>query len=184
MTVSNKIVIIGAMSTNRVIGSGGELPWHYPKDLERFQLLTRGNPVIFGRKTHENIVAKHGSTLPDRTHIVLTSTPNADQFADNVITAGSIDRAIAAGQQVCQTADHPAAIYIAGGESVYEQTIEFADQIELTVIHSAYDGDAYFPELGDSWVETYRETHDDMDFVSLHNPDQPSVEDDTPSLRV
>ena len=171
MTVSAEVVVIAAMAANRVIGAGGEIPWHYPKDLERFQLFTSGNPVIFGRKTHENIVEMHGSTLPDRKHIVLTSTPNTDQFRDDVIAVGSVDSAIEAGQQACHASGQRSAVYIAGGESVYRQTVDIADQIELTVIHTEHDGDAYFPELGDSWEERYRESHDDMDFISLRKID-------------
>lgn len=185
MTVSNKVVIIVAMSENRVIGVDGEIPWHYPKDLERFQLFTSGNPLILGRKTHENIVELQGSPLPDRTHIVVTNSPNTDRFCDDVITAGSIDRAIAAGQQVCDSDTSPqcSAIYIAGGASIYEQTLDIADQIELTVIHSEYDGDAYFPELGDSWTETYRQSHENMDFVSLSREDRQTADGDSPSIR-
>lgn len=173
MKSSTKIVIIAAMSENRVIGVDGELPWHYPKDMQRFKHLTSGNPVIFGRKTHENIVSSYGSTLPDRTHIVVTTSPNTDSFADDVITAGSVDEAIAAGREICSTTRQGSAIYIAGGESIYNQTIDTVDQIELTEIHATYDGDAFFPELdADVWSEIYREEHDEMDFITLVNQDQ------------
>lgn len=173
MKSSTKIVIIAAMSQNRVIGVDGDLPWHYPKDMRRFKQFTSGNPVIFGRKTHENIVSSYGSTLPDRTHIVVTTTPNSGEFADDVITAGSVDEAISAGREICKTTRQGSAIYIAGGESIYNQTIDIADQIELTEIHSVYDGDAFFPELDtDLWAETYREEHDEMDFISLSKQNQ------------
>ena len=53
---------------NGVIGANGEQPW-YVKGLEAIDALSRGFPVIMGRKTADSL------TMPmaDRTNIVLTS---------------------------------------------------------------------------------------------------------------
>jgi dihydrofolate reductase len=49
MTV--EVIIIAAMSENRVIGRDGGLPWHLPADLKRFKAITTGHTVILGRRT-------------------------------------------------------------------------------------------------------------------------------------
>ena len=40
------ISLIVAMSTNNVIGRGGELPWRLRDDLKRFKVITMGKPVV------------------------------------------------------------------------------------------------------------------------------------------
>src|SRR5438132_11171950 len=59
---------IAAMSLNRVIGSGGKIPWHLPEDFRWFKQLTTGHVVVMGRKTFESL----GKPLPNRTNIVVT----------------------------------------------------------------------------------------------------------------
>lgn len=183
MKSATKLVLIAAVAQNGVIGSDGNLPWEHQKDMERFKKLTCGNPLIVGRRTHDNIVSSHGGTLPDRTHIVVTTTPNADHFRDEVITAGSVEGAIEAGRKICKTSRQGPAIYVGGGASIYDQTIDYADRIELTKIHTDHDGDAYFPELDtETWAESYRQQHDELDFVTLINRKQTASIDTTEGL--
>ena len=56
------------MSLNRVIGRGGQIPWHLPEDFRWFKRMTSGHVVLMGRKTFESL----GKPLPNRTNIVLT----------------------------------------------------------------------------------------------------------------
>jgi dihydrofolate reductase len=53
---------IAAMSLNRVIGSGNQIPWHLPDDFKWFKAVTMGHVLVMGRKTFESI----GRPLPDR----------------------------------------------------------------------------------------------------------------------
>ena len=62
---------IAAMSLNRVIGSGGKIPWHLPEDFKWFKRATSGQVVIMGRKTIESL----GKPLPGRKNYVLTHHP-------------------------------------------------------------------------------------------------------------
>jgi dihydrofolate reductase len=41
-------------------------------------------------------------------------------------------------------------IFICGGQAIYKQALEFADKIELTLIHKQYEGDTFFPEIDSS----------------------------------
>ena len=63
-----RLSLIVAMAENRVIGRGGQLPWHLPADLRHFQQITMGHPVVMGRKTFESV----GKPLPGRTNVVIT----------------------------------------------------------------------------------------------------------------
>ncbi|MDE2705941.1 MAG: dihydrofolate reductase, partial [Gemmatimonadota bacterium] len=64
-----KIIIIAALSKNRVIGRDNAIPWHYPADMKHFRRVTRGHAVVAGRKTYETFQTR---PLPQRLNFVLT----------------------------------------------------------------------------------------------------------------
>lgn len=62
---------IAAMSRNRVIGRGNQIPWRLPEDFRWFKQMTTGHVVVMGRKTFESLPGP----LPNRQIIVLTRDP-------------------------------------------------------------------------------------------------------------
>jgi dihydrofolate reductase len=132
-----KVTIIVAMTPDRVIGRGGELPWRLPADLARFKRLTMGHPLVMGRKTYASI----GRPLPGRTSIVLTR--DAGLRAEGVLVAGNLNDALE------QASRSPGGdeIFIVGGGEVYEQAMPLADRILVTLVNADLAGDAWFPEL-------------------------------------
>ena len=53
--------IVVAISSNRVIGKQGGIPWHLPEDLRMFKELTLNHPVLMGRKTFFSIISQLGN---------------------------------------------------------------------------------------------------------------------------
>ena len=48
--------------------------------------------------------------------------------------------------------------FIIGGGEIYSQSIDLADRIELTRVHTNVDGDAFFPEINYKiWKELSRD---------------------------
>ncbi|MBN2092440.1 dihydrofolate reductase [candidate division KSB1 bacterium] len=132
------LILIAAMSENRVIGYQNTIPWHIKGEQLFFRQLTLGKPVIMGRKTFESI----GRPLPDRINIIVTRNPDFRQ--PDCIAMHSIDAAIELAEQYGDTA------FIIGGGEIFQQTILRADAIYLTIIHARIEGDVFFPELPDS----------------------------------
>ncbi len=133
-----EIVLIAALSeANRVIGRQGKLPWHIPEDLKHFKALTRGHPIIMGRKTFTSILDEFGGPLPERRNIVLTRRGLPETYP-GVETYASLEDALEA------VRDAPV-VFIGGGERVYEQTLPLADRLELTLVEGSYEGDTFFP---------------------------------------
>lgn len=127
------------MDRNRLIGSGGRLPWHLPADLRHFKRTTLGKPVVMGRKTHESI----GKPLPDRTNIVVTR--NFDYRAPGCLVAASLDQAVDA-------AGDAEEIMIIGGAELYRQALPLSRRLYLTCIDAVFEGDTWFPEFhGAEW---------------------------------
>lgn len=154
------VVLIAAVAANGVIGRDGEIPWYHSKDLQRFKELTTGNPVIMGRVTYEGIRDDLGGPLPERTNIVLTRT-DLDVEA-GVVVVNSVEDALDAAATTGSDR-----VFVAGGQTVYDQFFDSADRLELTELHDAYEGDTYFPEWNrDAWVERSRESYAEFDFVT------------------
>lgn len=144
-----KISIIAAMSDNRVIGRDGGLPWHLPSDLKRFKFLTMGHAVIMGRKTFESV----GKALPGRRCIVITKQD--DYKAVDIFVAHSL------GQALSLVGKTETEVFILGGESIYNLTLDIATHLYLTVVHATINGDTLFPKFDiDDWKVTQDEKHE------------------------
>ena len=142
---------IAAMSLNRVIGNGNQIPWHLPEDFKWFKAVTSGNVIVMGRKTFESI----GKPLPNRETIVLSRS--AFSFP-GVTTIRSLDglSPLVADRQV----------FICGGAQIYEQTLPLCSELFLTVVKREVAGDALFPKFEDQF-ELVEEIHDTPEFKIL-----------------
>jgi dihydrofolate reductase len=143
------ISLIAAMAENRVIGRGNKMPWDLPSDRKRFHALTRGHPIILGRKTFESI----GSPLSHRKNIVLTRQNNYQ--AEGCIIVRDLKAAFAA----CTGATE---VFVCGGEYVFRETISRADRIYLSILHAHIEGDAFFPEIPAFFAEVERKNIEDV----------------------
>lgn len=143
------LTIIAAMAENRVIGRDNKMPWDLPSDRRRFHAITRGHPVILGRKTFESI----GRPLSQRTNVVLTR--QLDYIAPGCIIVHDLASAFAA----CEGAGE---VFVCGGEEIFRQTISLVDRIYLTIIHQSITGDAFFPAIPGNLREAERKAVDDV----------------------
>ncbi len=131
-------VAVVAMSPNRVIGRGGQLPWHLPGDLRFFRRATIGQAVLMGRKTWESI----GKALPGRRNIVL-SRSNLD-LPDGVdlIHAPEEIAGLRISTKLC----------VIGGAEIYRLLLPECDELLLTWVKRTYEGDTFFPDFEDRFV--------------------------------
>ncbi|MGJ3258428.1 MAG: dihydrofolate reductase [Rhodospirillales bacterium] len=144
-----EIVLVVAMSENRVIGRDGDLPWKISADLKHFKKVTMGHPVIMGRKTWESLPFP----LPGRRNVVITRAEDAAFEGAETVT--TIEGAL----EMCRRDDAEKAMIIGGGE-IFAELMRDADVIELTEVHADVDGDTLFPEIDTAeWEESFRERH-------------------------
>ena len=149
------IHIIAAIDQNRGLGVGGDMLYHFREDLRRFKAITMGHTLIMGRKTFDSLP---GGALPGRRNIVITR--NAGWQAPGAERASSLAEAIAMAGD--------AEIFIIGGGQIYTQALPLADELDLTLIHSAAPVvDTYFPEYEDKFKEVRREDYPDFSFVAF-----------------
>lgn len=161
--ISLKIAAVAAMDEDRVIGADNQIPWHLPEDLKRFSSLTAGHTVLMGRKTYQSLKLPY-RPLPRRKNVVITRDPS--QLADEkgIETASSPERFI----QACKRGDivlPSEKLWIIGGEQIYRQTVEYWDEVYLTVVHGKHEGDAHFVEFEDQFRLVEREEHRGFSFL-------------------
>jgi dihydrofolate reductase len=143
---------IAAMSLNRVIGRGNQIPWHLPEDFKWFKQMTTGQVVVMGRKTFESI----GMPLPHRETIVLSRSAFRHPGVRTLADLGEID-----------LAGETREVFICGGAQVYQQALPLCSDLYLTLVkREITDGDACMPPFED-WFELAEEIRDTPDFKIL-----------------
>jgi dihydrofolate reductase len=140
-----KLIIIAALSRNRVIGKDGKIPWHYSEDLKRFKRLTMGQAVLMGRKTYESLE----KPLAGRTNIVVGTSPIHRPAGADVLSYPTLEEAL------LELQDREK-IFVIGGGTIYAQLVGQADAMHLTMIDQEVEGDTFFPEYEHLLGSVYR----------------------------
>ncbi len=146
------VAIIAAVAKNNVIGKDNDLIWDLPDDMKFFTSMTKGKPVIMGRKNYDSIPEKY-RPLPGRRNIVITRKTDFDAPECDVVN--SIESAL-------KLVENEELVFIIGGGQIYELALEknVVDLMYLTEIDAEFDGDAFFPDFDKAeWEEEVIDTH-------------------------
>ena len=122
------------MTSERVIGKDGGLPWHLPEDLKLFKRHTTGHPIVMGRKTWDSI----GKPLPNRQSIVLTRDRSWSAEGATVIHSPKDLHNI-------ELIDPQ--VYIIGGAQIYEAFLPITDELLVSQIYEKFPGDTHLPHF-------------------------------------
>ena len=151
-------LLVAYTKNKRVIGAQGKIPWKLSSERNRFKDICRGKYVIMGRKSYEEI----GHPLSYCTLVIVSSSASLRSLS------------LSKGLQVCTSledainyckAQKQDEILIAGGATIYQQALPYADKIYATEIEADFDGDVFFPEVGAGWTGTVDETHEENGIV-------------------
>ncbi len=141
-----EIILVLARAANGVIGNEGGMPWHIPADLRHFKQVTKGRPMIMGRKTFDSLPG----LLPGRRHIVLTRDKSWAEEGAEVVHSVEAALKAANGPHVC----------VIGGAEIYKAFLPLADRIELTEIKAKPEGDTAMPVFDKAaWTEIARNSN-------------------------
>jgi len=135
-----KVSLIAVIaSENRALGKDNKLIYHIPEDLKRFKQLTSGHVIIMGRKTFESI----GQPLPNRISVVITKDP--DYYAEGIEVAHSLEEAL----RLASLAQGNNELFVIGGGQIYQEAINVADKLYLTVVEGNPEADTFFPDYSE-----------------------------------
>ncbi len=130
------ITLVVAMGKQNQIGLNGTMPWHLSDDLQNFKKITSGHTIILGRKTFDSI----GKALPKRMNFVITSQPDRINSYE-VCSFNNLEKAIDKAKMFDDK------IFIIGGASIYEQSLDEVDRMIITHVNYSGNADTYFPDI-------------------------------------
>ena len=147
-----EIILIAAVSKDKVIGKQGGIPWKIKEDLSFFKEKTLNSPIIMGRATYNSI----GRPLPNRLNIVMTRSA---KNTEGVTEVTSVEKAIEAASENKDSSK----VYIIGGENIYKEFLPIAHRMIITEVDLYIkDGDTFFPEWNISeWKEQSRDQREE-----------------------
>ena len=153
--------LIVAVDKNWGIGLRGKMLVTIPADQRFFRDETMGKVVVMGRKTYEALPTSH--PLVNRTNIILTKDRNYK--VKGAIIVHSIEDLLELLKEY-----RSEEIYIIGGQTIYEQMLEYCDVAHVTKIDFAYQADTFHPNLDEdeNWViaaESDEQTYYNLEYT-------------------
>ena len=78
-----------------------------------------------------------------------------DWFEEGILIVGSIKEALKFAKKIDEN------VFVIGGGTIYEQTIDLADQLEITLVDATLNADTYFPKIDEKiWQKTQETCHE------------------------
>lgn len=124
-----KVTQILAVSKDGFIGDKNTIPWKCREDMRHFARYTKGKICIMGRKTFESIQPP----LRGRTVIVVSTDPEIRQRVSKIpnhMATSTIAEALDLSSLTALASE----VMIVGGKTIYQQTLQYTDQILLSTI--------------------------------------------------
>ncbi len=151
------INLIWAMDINWLIGVNNRLPWRYQEDLDYFKKMTKGKIVLMGEKTYHSMKGYYKSTPFPFSKIYVAS--RSAEIAE-VIMVRDVNDFLKNNQEE---------LWVLGGSVIFNLALPYADNLYITWILKAHQGDTYFPEF--NLVDNYlikseiNGEHEDLKFM-------------------
>jgi len=133
------ITIIAAVSKNNVLGYKNKLPWKIKLEMKHFLDSTKNQNVLFGFNTFKHLPKIYQNWKI----IVLTKNHKNDLILQkkNILVFSDINEVIRKYQK------NSTNLFVCGGAKIYEQFLEHATHLIISVINKDYIGDVFFPKL-------------------------------------
>ncbi len=125
------LILIAALTRNRVIGKDRTVPWDIPEDMQRFKNLTMGHVVLMGRTTYETL----SSPLINRRNVVITT-----RLLEGVETYATLAEAL-------ETLQKEEDVCVIGGGQIFAELLPSAAKLRLTIVDKEVNGDTLLPPL-------------------------------------
>lgn len=131
------LTLIAAVSADGFISTGQGVPWDLPKDREHFRSVTRGQWLLIGRRTYQEML---GWFKAGHRPLVLTKAPDFTP---------PVGQAVADLDSALETAAQGGAreLFVCGGGAAYATAMPRADRLILTHVGTHLHSGVPFPTL-------------------------------------
>ena len=155
MSTPPLLTLIAVVSADGFISTGTGVPWRLPRDQEHFRAATRGQWLLLGRRTYEEMLG----WFKDHHPLVLT------QNSDYTPTCGQVVSTVEEALQIAG-AGGARELFVCGGGGAYAAAMPQADRLLLTHVDAMLGGGIPFPSVEPGlWQMTQ---HDDFPADALH----------------
>lgn len=183
MTHLKKVIVSAYSTVDRVIEKNGDILRFFNDDSRGFRDSRRNHPVILGDSTARGLWENYPSVIPGRTNIVVSQNleewsaqqrvisekANPHYFASQLNMAPmrvKICRSMEEAFDYAKQIDRDR-VFIAGGRTTIDETIDLVDRLEITEIHHSVRGRKQFPEIDTNvWEEVFRQKIYEHSFVT------------------
>ncbi|QHX35986.1 dihydrofolate reductase [Spiroplasma sp. TIUS-1] len=131
------ISLIWAQTNDGVIGKDNKLPWNIKEDLKHFKNYTKGKDVLMGKNTWESLPLK---PLPNRKNIIVSTKLNLDKSIQAIVETDLT-------KVLYQYKNSDKELVVIGGGKIYQQALDLADKLIISIIKEKYIGDTYAPTV-------------------------------------
>ena len=151
------MILLMTTDPTGVIGDTTKVPWDYPKDREFFNIATKNNVVIMGRKTWNDMSNK---PLPNRVNVVVSETLPEVEGAH--VIRNHIDINVI--HKLCPDKH----IYLIGGKQLFTEWIDLCTDMIVTHLKKTHKGDIVFHWNWMDWIPTKTDLYRDNDIRIVH----------------
>ena len=147
MSARPLLTLIAAVSSDGFISTGKGVPWDLPRDKEHFRRTTRGQWLLLGRRTYEEMLG----WFEDRHPLVLTRNPSFIPTLGETVTTVEEALQVAAARGARE-------LFVCGGGDAYAAAMPSADRLILTRVDSTLGAGVPFPPIPPvEWLPTSHE---------------------------
>ncbi len=151
------IFSILAIDKNNLIGKGNKLPWYYPLDLKHFKEKTFNKNVLMGLSTYISLTEDYSFDLSRFKEVYVASK-------DVVIKNNNVRLVSNVGDFLNNFAKD---LFIIGGKTLFEETLNSSDLVYLTKINKEYTGDVYLNFNFSKFREIKEKQNEELTFLTL-----------------
>ncbi|MDR1150736.1 MAG: dihydrofolate reductase [Clostridiales bacterium] len=148
---------IVAVSLNFVISYKNKLPWNIPLDAEFFYSMIRGQNVIIGRKSFENI-----EIHPENNYYIFSKNKNYEILSNEFNNIK-----IFHDFQEINSIKNNKEIWICGGRQIYDEFLFSCSTLYLTIIKKFFMGDVFFDKNYENFFYLERNIFENEDIKIL-----------------
>lgn len=136
------INLLFTKSTNNVIGRENEMLWYLSKEDTEFRDKTKNQIVLMGMRTWETIPTIK-KPFSDRVNVIVTRDRNFTYFDDNVNVVYDLQWYL----NEYKNLDTDKELWIIGGGQILNQSVKYADNIEVIEIDVMIAGEIKAPKI-------------------------------------
>ncbi len=151
------IFSILAIDKNNLIGKENKLPWYYPLDLKHFKEKTFNKNVLMGLSTYASLTEDYNFNLSHFKEVFVVSK-------DVVFKNNNVKLVSDVGEFLNNFAED---LFIIGGKTLFEETLNSSDLVYLTKINKEYTGDVYLNFDFSDFREIKEKQNYELTFLTL-----------------